>query len=392
MNDHRPPPQKTRITCAFFGEFAPPALACLRAWHRAGFDTRLLCDTRDGLRLARSAALDRRMAVPFPTEEEWTAWAGLLDVTGVTALSETRLRRLNAIVSGENARTGVWSPPSERLARLQQKDQQRRVAEESGFSTLPTQLLDADNENPPMPFPCVARPNEEGSRAGFKARHVPSEQALKSLAGKCATTLVLQPFRDWPSMVIHGARSVGGQILALHAWFVPDKHRGLALTLRPCALPEHLAEATRQFADRVGITGPFHIDLLWNPETSEHAFMEMNGRLGGTTPAVTACGYPEGAMVPCCYSDQFEVPEYTIHDRWVANRQALLRYAWDAIRGRLTPLDYPRRSRALALAFVAKAFMLTKDTVWDWRDVEGSVCLYLRNLLRQFAHGERTGA
>jgi hypothetical protein len=127
-------------------------------------------------------------------------------------------------------------------------------------------------------------------------------------------------------------------------------------------------------------------------------FLELNNRLGGTTAKVFALGYDEPLLALQSYgvlptppetSDQKPAtrnqrPSTIVHQPLtnvtVSSKQALLKYFYYTIKGRLTPLDYPAEANLVRLAKTIYGFIRYRDDVFMLRDLKGSMALYFGNL------------
>src|SRR5690606_1311455 len=72
---------------------------------------------------------------------------------------------------------------------------------------------------------------------------------------------------------------------------------GVAITLKPQRTDPSLLDRCRHFVDMLGYVGVYHFDLLKDERSDAAYFLEINGRLGGTTAKVHAYGYDEPAML-----------------------------------------------------------------------------------------------
>jgi hypothetical protein len=191
--------------------------------------------------------------------------------------------------------------------------------------------------------------------------------------------VIAQPFRHLPNLVVHGARSVSGELLALEGFLVPRKFEGVTLSIRRFSLPERIASQCRAFSHEAGLVGCYHFELLWDETTEQAYYLEVNVRLGGTTEKVLRRGYDEPALLMKSFGLPVGVPNVHSNDlRPVANKRALIKHVWYALRGRLTELDYPPVSRAHHLAASLGQLLTVQDSVFDWSDLRGTIDFHLR--------------
>ena len=147
------------------------------------------------------------------------------------------------------------------------------------------------------------------------------------------------------------------------------------------------------------------LSFLVDKKNGSVYFLELNNRLGGTTAKVFALGYDEPLLLLQSYSVLPTSPETreqkpatsnkqpasgnrqpaTIVHRpltnvTVSSKQALLKYFYYTIKGRLTPLDYPSETNLIRLAKTIYGFLRYRDDVFMLRDLKGSMALYFGNL------------
>jgi hypothetical protein len=217
-------------------------------------------------------------------------------------------------------------------------------------------------------------------KPAFKAEVLQSPSDLSAfLANRTwgPEPLLVQPFLPLPTVVIHGVRSESGELLALEAFIVPMKFEGITLELRPFPMDENIAHCCRKFADEVGITGPFHFELLYSAETGSFYYLEINVRLGGTTDKVFRLGFDEPLCALSAYGFDVPVRPYRAPEgRSVTNRRSLLKHMACVARGRLSPLDYPVVGAFRHLLLSLRALFWDKDSVASARDLRGTWLFY----------------
>jgi hypothetical protein len=217
--------------------------------------------------------------------------------------------------------------------------------------------------------------------------------------------IVAQPFMHLPNLVVHGARTVNGNSIGLQGFLVERKFEGVTLTIRPINVERDFLDKCVQFTDYFNVIGNYHFEFLVDKKNGSSYFLELNNRLGGTTAKVFACGYDEPLLVLQSYgvlptspetSDQQPAtsnqkpassntqPATIVHrpltNVTVSSKQALLKYFYCTVRGKLTPLDYPSEPSLLRIAKTIYGFFRYKDDVFMLRDIRGSLALYLGNL------------
>jgi biotin carboxylase len=277
----------------------------------------------------------------------------------------------------------VQTPES--LFRIQSKRYQLEVARQAGLPILPTYRLsrpeDADFV-PALDFPLVLRPDRpEDVWPGFKVRLVESPDQLRDALRRChriLSPILAQPFRPLPNLVVHGARSVDGDVIASRCYIVPRKFEGVTLTLEERRFPDGLEERCRQFASLASITGCYHFEFLFSAAENRAYFLEVNVRLGGTTDKVVRTGFDEPSLLLQSYGIPLTHRSAPVPGRRVADKRMLLKHIVWAAKGKLTPLDYPDVGRLRHIAHSCRDLIVAKDSIFAWRDVRGSMRFHLR--------------
>jgi hypothetical protein len=275
---------------------------------------------------------------------------------------------------------------SESLSQLLSKSYQLEIARKVGFLVLPTFLLiesgDADTV-PDSAFPLALRPScEAGVQPYFKVRLIKSRVQLQDFLKELqfvGSPIVAQPFMDLPNLIVHGVRSTDGRVLASQSYFVSRKFEGISLSIEPYPLPEQLAQMCHEFAAQAEVTGCYHFEFLFSPEKKLAYFLEINVRMGGTTDKVAKLGLDEPSLLLQAYRT---IPHAAMlqekNRRRVVNKRTLLRHILWAASGKLTELDYPRVSPLWHILYSCRDLLLAKDSVFDWRDLRGSLWVHFR--------------
>jgi len=155
------------------------------------------------------------------------------------------------------------------------------------------------------------------------------------------------------------------------------RFEAISLELRPVPMDGRLAECCRNFANEVGITGPFHFDFLYSGETNTFHYLEINPRLGGTTDKVFRLGFDEPLWTLAAYGFDLQVRQYrTQRGRSVINRRAMLKHIYWIMRGRLSPLDYPLVGPFRHLLLSLLRLLWAKDSIASARDLRGTWRFY----------------
>ncbi len=394
----KPPPGQDELpktpgkiaTVALFGAFGPSMLTAARSLRAAG-----ICPVVLGLGCSTP--------VVWSTAVHFAACMRLEDVgtpAGLVVISDF-IQRTEA-----EALLPFWDPQMVWLAANQEslpwgckllmssknallgvlwKHDQLPVARRSGFRVLPTwqlsRLEDAGSIDPAA-YPVCVRPSApQGVNPTFKVEVLKTPSELGAFLVRRTwgpEPLLVQPFLLLPSVVIHGVRSESGELLALEGFIAPMKFEGISLELRPFRLNGHIADRCRKFVDEVGITGPFHFDLLYSEETDGFYFLEINARLGGTTDKVFRLGFDEPLLTLSAYGFEVPVRPYRGREsRPVTNRRSVLKHMVFVALGRLSPLDYPVVGPFRHLLLSLRALLRDKDSIVNRRDLRGTWLYYM---------------
>jgi hypothetical protein len=396
------------------GQFGPPTLACIRSWGMQGFPVGMVCIVSKKEPAPASKYLSDFVALP--SEKLYTPdGIKLINdflikfcATGITCVAETVACWINDNRGVLPPQVAVWLPPNRTIEDLTSKLNQIEVARKVGFNVLPTYLVDRNLEavrHIPMDhFPLCLRPTDPTTiKPVFKVKLIYSQTELKQfidLIKELNRPIIAQPFRDLPNLVVHGARTICGENISLQGFLAERKFEGLALTVWPTYLDSELKDKCIAFTNHFNVTGSYHFDLMKEKDTDSVYFLEMNGRLGGTTAKVLACGYDEPLLVlksygvlptspetgnpkPASSNKQPLTIDYRPKNKIVSSKQALLKYFYYTLRGRLTALDYPSEPGVVRIAKTIYGFLKYKDDVFTLRDIKGSMALYLGNLMNK---------
>lgn len=282
----------------------------------------------------------------------------------------------------------VMVPPISSITKVSSKQKQLNLSKNLKLENLPMWplLSSADYETiPPENFPVCLRPSDEESvKPTFKAKviHSPKEiliclESLRFLGHP----VIAQPFQSLPNLVVHIVRSETGQILAIKSFLVSRKFEGIAMTIEniePIMLPSKLEKQCREFADASGIIGCFHFDFLFSVCENRAYFLEVNIRLGGTTDKVMKMGFDEPALLLAAYGlkGPAKARFYRRSYNRITNKRAVMKHILAVLKGRISEIDYPASSRFKHLRYSIFDLCFTKDSVFDWKDLRGSLWFY----------------
>jgi hypothetical protein len=306
------------------------------------------------------------------------------DASGIMCIDEKIALWLNEHKATFSSSVQLWIPPSENIKAILSKKRQIDAAQEVGLDVLPTYLLDGRETGrttiDQKDFPLCLRPSvPDKVKPAFRVHMCRSRDELGSFLGNLHfdnEPVIAQPFRNLPSLVVHGARTVSGQTIGLQGFAVDRKFEGVALTIRPTALRKDLLERCVEFTGRLGVIGNYHFDFLFDPGSETAYFLELNNRLGGTTAKVLACGYDEPYWALKAYGvDCRETRK--LKNLPVSSKKVLAKYAVKAVRGELSSFDYPNETLTKRLCKTFLAFCTYRDDVLSLKDLRGSLAFHL---------------
>lgn len=365
------------LTVALVGPLGPAQLACLHSWRKRGVSRAFIhVDKKPLPRWGRRIADQYIYIAPDQASKP----AGLqaiakflkeIQADGITCLSESVAQQLwkNRDLFADGIRILTNTPVV--LDFLESKSSQIAVAREVGLPVLPTWLLhrDTDARTLNLTFPLVLRPDRtKDVRPLFKVELVHNHQELQAfLSGLTPTSgpVVAQPFVCGPNVVLHGYRALDGSGGHPAAFLCEVKFLGVSVTLRPHEIPPEILARCREFEARVGLNGVFHYDFLLDPATQELYFLEVNGRLGGTTGKVSVAGYDEPAALLKAFGVLEAQPASlaTRHLRPATNCLAILRCLRAGLKGHGSSLDYPYPDKRALLRHLVPALLGWRDEI-----------------------------
>lgn len=381
----------------FLGEFGPASLTFARSCHAMGVSVYLLTP--------QTTARPAKIPSPCFAGAE-TMDAGLVGKSdGIQAvLDYARRVSADAIATISDAHC-LWLarnkprfegvcrlllPSAETLARLSSKLDQIALAREAGLHVLPTYVIrgaaDVDAIEPGA-YPLCLRPASADSVTPlFKVMMARSREELLPYVRdlwSIRSEVIAQPFRMLPNMVVHCASREDGELLHSAAFLVDRKFEGLALRIRPMPMPAHFEEKLSRFSRTAGLAGCYHFDFLYSPEERLPYFLEVNARFGGTTDKVLWLGIDEPANCLAAYGLEAPRPARKYPSRYaaVANKRSTLKHLLTVLRRAPEPWDYPQESRVRSALHSLGDLLLVKDSVFDWRDLRGSLAFHLQGII-----------
>jgi hypothetical protein len=220
----------------------------------------------------------------------------------------------------------------------------------------------------------------------FKAVITSDKQSLQRfIAGRTSIShpLIAQPYKHLPDIKVHYARNAKGEITARFGLLAKRKYQGVSLAVERIELPDDLLASLDAFSHAIEIVGAYHFDLLFDPKSQEAYFLEINARMGGVTDKARRFGYEQ----PLRILDAHGIPvdcTSTITPcsaaRTVVNKRSIISHMVAALKGDLTQLDFPTHNRIGALGQDALDLLFTRDSVFEWGDLRGSLNFMLQPL------------
>ncbi len=310
-----------------------------------------------------------------------------IQATTITAVNETIGKWIWRHQGRFHSGLLVCLSPNGVVDQVISKTEQIAIARRIGLIVLDTHLIYRSDfsveQIPGAHYPLCLRPSEpDGVYPSFKAIITNTADELQRHLGRMKRVnkpIIAQPFLNLPSLVIHGARTVSGENIGMKSFVVERKFEGVALTLRPARLDPEMRRKCIAFTDAFDLVGNYHFDFLWDPDTDECFFLEINHRFGGTTAKVCACGYDEPAFALRAFG--FDVISTdTMRDVTVSNKQALLKFIYYTLTNRMTRLDYPEASKKERILETMGLLLFNTDEIFSFRDIRGTAAFYLGNI------------
>ena len=361
---------ETRV--AILGPFGPPQIASMRVFSNRGIPAVFL-HSGEGPepRLSQQvlAGYQRLPADLTDMEDGAELLARALDwhrATHLISVGYGQSRWAADAIAETGSEVVPCTPAPETYDFLEGKAEQIALAREVGFDLLPTYELEDSSGAAAIPdgdFPLVLRPDGH-VQPSFKIEKIDSRTALERFLQGFAPgfRIVAQPYTPGPNVIMQGARAVDGRQMR-HAAFLADfKYKGVTQRLRPIETPPGLEELCSEFVRRAGITGAYHFDVLRDQESGRNYFLEINGRLGGTTNKVRCCGYEQPLYMLAAYGGApwQETPPPRLQ-RKVSNRFSVLKRLAELSRSNPDPLDYPTGPKGPLVARLTRGLVTWTD-------------------------------
>lgn len=358
---------------ALVGRYGPPQIACIRSW----LDQGIAVDFFHIADRGRLRFTPRRLALYFPLTPDFLSLPdagarlrGQFDGRdAVVAVAYRELAFLRALSGADAPPCVVCAPDAEVLAFLEAKLPQIALAREVGMAVLPTWELREPGDAAAVPddaFPLVLRPDTDVSaRPGFKVERMEKRVDVHGLLDRldAGFRVVAQPYAHGPNLVVHGYRRYDGETGDQRAFLVDWKYEGVTQRLRPAPLDAELDLQCHAFAARAGIVGVYHFEFLARAG-GPPLFLEINGRLGGTTAKVRLLGYDEPIAQLRAYGVlPWDRSPGRARGGSATNRVTLAKRMIGLARGGEGAMEYPRRGRLGVAAGLAGGMLGWRDEV-----------------------------
>lgn len=372
------------------GPLGPAQLACIRSWTRSGFAVGFVHVTEGNpLPLIEGAVTSYLQISPDVLQTE----AGIVRLhdflsrhraTGLTCLSYAMARWLTRIKDRLPLETALWVTELNVIDTLESKSMQTQLARKVGLTLLRSFEIGGLIREiiPDNAFPLVVRPDDPTTISPiFKMQFIEDRTALAAFVARFMRIdrpLIAQPYVRGRNFVVHGYRTRSGE--SSHQGFLVDRMLdGVTLTLTPAEIPSDLDQKCEQFVNELGLTGIYHFEFLHELESNLYYFLEINGRLGGTTAKVYRCGFDEPGLIPHCYGKEQPTVQHIIAVT-ATSKQALIKCLLRTFRGDTTIFDYPCGTIGDRLRDLLPGLLLWKDEIIDWRDLRTTIAYFLQKI------------
>lgn len=365
-------PEGFQFTLGLIGVLGLTELSLLRDWKAMGFNTTFVHVNEPSSRFARAIATHylhipnigkladgaARKIAEFLEATETAGFTAMYEPTIVSTAME--LRRIGG-------RCKAMASGSATFGALESKGAQVELARKAGLDVLAT-VVAAIKDLPGkiegiVEYPIVLRPNRTTKTIPFKVAVCHSCDELDDVLRTCldqTEEVIAQPFLRGPNLLVHAFRSPDASDIDARGFDVPLKYRGFSIALSCEEIPPYLRVGLYRFCEMADVTGVFHFDMIRDLETGCVYFLEINPRIGASTPKVSVLGWKESEIIPRLFFRALNVPmcEKDIETRLICNKLHVLRALKSGLAGKSSATDYPYPDR-VGLARVAFRFLLT---------------------------------
>lgn len=295
-------------------------------------------------------------------------------VTGLTCLSYNLMGWLHQHKRAFPSSVTLWIASEKMLCVLRSKALQIEIARKVGLPLLDSMAVESirADDIPHAQFPLVLRPDDEARVSPlFKMVFIENENKLADFLrsrDSIDCSVIGQRFINGPNLIVHGARGHDGRHRHLAGFIVRHKLDGVSLTIEPTPVPQAVEEGCRAFVEHMDYVGIYHFELLLDPDNGTCYFLEINGRLGGTTGKVFASGYDEPSHLVEAYCDQMtgssSVNSPPVRQSVYTNKRSLCRAMLVALQGNGTIFDYPGAGSRWSLFALLAGFLRWRDEIF----------------------------
>lgn len=386
------------LAAALIGPLGPPQLTCIRSWAAHGLKVVFVHIAEDGLDIPFSRRLVDvyvRMGTGDLLSEKGRRTIcrilGEEDVDGVTVVSYSLACYLNELRARADwpSRVDLWVQSAEVIAFLESKTAQIDMARSCDLPIAPTAYLRSTEYHEPIPFdfPWAIRPDSPADVIpSFKVEFIGCAGEWESFRRNCMNILkplVVQPFIEGVNIVVHGVRSAATGETVHSAFEVQHMIDGVTLSLTPTLVPEELLDKCRSFVESAGIVGVYHFEFRRSSDDAGYYFLEINGRLGGTTGKVYRLGFDEPWSMVLAYRNQGIACPPTDFGHVASNRLAIVRTMARACLNRMSAFDYPRMSLGRRLAVLLRGLFVWRDEIFFVALLRSSAIFVLDSVARR---------
>lgn len=366
------------VTAAILGPLGPAQLTCIRSWKEKGYKVVFVHVAQsDKKNFMITGLVDGYLPISqkkLQTRDGVAALSAFLRkhrACGITAVAYGMIAFLWRIRSDLPPGVELWVTSQESLSLLQSKRRQIALATEVGLPVLDTWYVfsEADIKIPAKAFPLAVRPDVVGAISpGFKLLVAASSDELLSIVRSLRRIdhpLVLQPYTKGYNVAVHGYRSPTTGDCDLSAFAVRWMFEGVTLSIHPTRIPPSLATKCRNYIARSKLEGVYHFEFLFERETKTYYFLDLNGRLGGTTGKVFRCGYDEpDILVRAFAGEKISLPALAGSRATTAtNKLAILKLILHKLGGSLERYDKIKFPLSTLLYVSIAGLFLWKDEI-----------------------------
>lgn len=382
----------SQLTLGLIGVLGLTELTLLRDWQTMGYRTTFVHVNEPSSRFARGIATNYlhirnvgELADGAPGKI-----AKFLEATGTsgfTAMYEPTIVSTAIELKRIGGRCRAMASDPATFAALESKGAQVELARKAGLNVLAT-VVAAIRDLPGkidgvVEYPLVLRPNRTTKTIPFKVVVCHSRDELGNVLRTCrdqTEEVIAQPFLRGPNLLVHACRHPESSGMEAQGFDVPLKYRGFSIGLVSGGIPSSVRDGLYRFCEMARVVGVFHFDMIKNPESGCVYFLEINPRIGASTPKAAVCGWRESERLARLFFGYADVAaqEKCFASCLISNKLHVLRALRAGLARKSGETDYPYPDLR-SLVRVAFRFLLSG------RD-EGRAVSSPLDRLRWYAH------